>query len=76
MICEKISGFSDEIASLVTQQFQVLNKLGISYFEPRGIDGKNISELSDKEVAKLKEILGMCCSDRFFGRSAARGNPE
>lgn len=57
MIYEKISGFSDEIASSVTQQFQVLNKLGISYFEPRGIDGKNISELSDKEVAKLKEKM-------------------
>lgn len=57
MIYQKISGFSDEIASSVTQQFQVLNKLGISYFEPRGIDGKNISELSDEEVAKLKEKM-------------------
>lgn len=57
MIYQKISGFSDEIASSVTQQFQVLNKLGISYFEPRGIDGKNISELSDEEVAKLKDKM-------------------
>lgn len=31
--------------------------MGISYFEPRGIDGKNISTLSDEEVIKLKEKM-------------------
>lgn len=51
---EKISGFSDEIASDVTTQFEVLNKLGIKYFEPRGIDGKSIAELNDEEVMSLK----------------------
>ena len=39
-----ISGFSDEIDSNVVKQFEHLNKLGISYFEPRGIDGKNIAD--------------------------------
>ena len=34
----KISGFSDEIDKSITKQFEVLNKLGISYFEPRGVD--------------------------------------
>ena len=53
----KISGFSDEIDSAVDKQFEVLNKLGISYFEPRGIDGKNISRLTDEEVAGLKEKM-------------------
>lgn len=53
----KISGFSDEIAEDVETQFQVLQKLGIYYFEPRGIDGKNISALSDGEVAALKEKM-------------------
>lgn len=53
----KISGFSDEICEAVTTQFEVLNKLGIKYFEPRGIDGKNISNLSDAEVASLKEKM-------------------
>ena len=38
-------------------QFQVLNKLKIQYFEPRGIDGKNISELSEEEILKLKEKM-------------------
>jgi len=53
----KISGFSDEISSDVKTQFEVLNKLGIKYFEPRGIDGKNISILDDKEITELKELM-------------------
>lgn len=53
----KISGFSDEIHPSVDTQFRVLKKLGITYFEPRGIDGKNISELSDEEVASLREKM-------------------
>jgi len=53
----KISGFADEIDSAVLTQFEVLNKLGINYFEPRGIDGKNISKLTDEEVEQLKEKM-------------------
>lgn len=58
MAYDKISGFSDEIAVEADTQFQVLNKLGIRYFEPRGIDGKNISALSEDEVEALKEKMG------------------
>ncbi len=54
MLYEKISGFSDEIAPEIITQFEVLNKLGIKYFEPRGVNGKNISELTDEEVYELK----------------------
>ena len=54
MSYSRISGFSDEIDRGIVKQFTVLNKLGISYFEPRGVDGKNISELSDEEVKALK----------------------
>lgn len=53
----KISGFSDEIADSIEEQFQALNKLQISYFEPRGINGKNISTLNDQEVEELAEIM-------------------
>lgn len=49
-----ISGFSDEIAEDVDTQFRVLRKLGMGYFEPRGIDGKNIADLSDAELEGLK----------------------
>ena len=51
---EKISGFADEIAEDVDTQFRILKKLNIQYFEPRGIDGKNIADLSDDELFKLK----------------------
>ena len=54
MSYQKISGFSDEIAKDIVTQFEVLNKLNIQYFEPRGIDGKNISTLDDEEVLELK----------------------
>ena len=47
---DKISGFADEIAEDVDTQFRVLKKLDIRYFEPRGIDGKNIAALTDGEV--------------------------
>lgn len=57
MAYERISGFSDEIDAAVDKQFQVLNKLNIQYFEPRGIDGKNIADLSEEEVVKLKEKM-------------------
>ena len=53
----KISGFSDEIDKSIIKQFEALNKLGIKYFEPRGIDGKNISTLTDDEVKSLKEDM-------------------
>ena len=51
---KKLSGFSDEIASDINTQFEALEKLGMEYFEPRSVDGKNISELDDSEVLALK----------------------
>ena len=54
---KKISGFSDEIDKLIDEQFEVLNKLNIKYFEVRGVDGKNISTLSSDEVQTLKSKM-------------------
>lgn len=56
----KISGFSDEIAEDADTQFQVLQKLGIRYFEPRGIDGKSIADLDQEELAALKAKMKAC----------------
>lgn len=67
---QKISGFADEISASVDTQFEVLNKLGISYFEPRGIDGKNISVLSDEEVRQLKEKM-----DKWGIKISSIGSP-
>lgn len=51
------TGFSDEIDENIEKQFEHLNKLGINYFEPRGVNGKNISSLDDKEAEELKEVM-------------------
>ena len=53
----KISGFADEISEDTDIQFSTLNKLGISHVELRGIDGKNISKLSEEELAQADEKL-------------------
>ena len=52
-----VSGFSDEIDKMIVPQFTHISKLGVSYFEPRFVDGKNITELSDVEVAILKKLM-------------------
>lgn len=67
---DKISGFSDEIDSAIDVQFSVLNKLHISYFEPRGIDGKNISALSEKDALDLKAKM-----DQYGINASSIGSP-
>jgi len=60
-----ISGFSDEIDASVDVQFAYLKQLGITHFEPRGIDGKNITELTLDEARALKskmDAAGICVS--------------
>ena len=52
-----ISGFSDEIDSSIDIQFEGLNRLGIKYFEPRNIDGKNIADITLEEAKQLKEKM-------------------
>lgn len=49
-----ISGFSDEIDQDIDIQFSALNKMGISYFEPRGINGTGIADLTDEQLEDLK----------------------
>lgn len=65
-----ISGFADEIDKSVDIQFAVFNKLGIKYFEPRGINGKNISLLSLDEARKLKEKM-----DKANIKASSIGSP-
>ena len=70
MIYNKISGFSDEISSDIITQFEVLNKLGIKYYEPRFINEKNISELNDEEVIELKNKM-----DKYGIKASSIGSP-
>lgn len=65
-----LTGFADEIDSNTTVQFTEFNNLGISYYEPRGIDGKNISALSLDEARALKAKM-----DSFGIRASSIGSP-
>jgi len=52
-----ITGFADEISANFDEQIEGLKKLGIGYIEPRGIDGKNISALTEEEAKAVKAKL-------------------
>ncbi len=65
-----ISGFSDEISQDIKVQFEALNRMGISFFEPRGINGKNISKLTEEELYDLKEMM-----DQYGIRVSSIGSP-
>lgn len=67
---EKISGFSDEITEITKKQFEALKKFGIHYFEPRGIDGKNISTLTEAEMCDLKTLM-----DEYGIKVSSIGSP-
>lgn len=67
---QKMSGFSDEISANISEQFETLAKLGISYFEARGINGKNVSELTREEAFALRAEM-----DRKNIRVSSIGSP-
>ena len=52
-----LSAFSDEYADGLIEQCQALKGFGIDYMETRGVNGKNISTLTKKEVLEAKSIL-------------------
>ena len=51
------SAFADEAGSTLGEQISALKDNGISYIEPRSINGKGILELSDDELAEVKACL-------------------
>lgn len=52
-----ITGFADEIDPQMHKQYDLLKKLGISNIELRGVNGKNVSELTIDEAKALKTDL-------------------
>lgn len=52
-----LSAFADEYAASFDRQIEALHRLHIDFIEIRGVDGKNVSTLSDKEVADVKLAL-------------------
>ena len=53
----EISGFADEIAEDLNKQIEIIKKLGISYIEMRGVNGKPLVEYSLEEVKEIKKQL-------------------
>lgn len=52
-----LSAFADEYADGLKEQCEGLNKFGIEYIELRGVNGKNISTLTESEVKETKKTL-------------------
>lgn len=52
-----LSAFADEYADGLKEQCEALNKFGIEYIELRGVNGKNVSTLTESEVKETKRIL-------------------
>lgn len=53
----EITGFADEIAEDLKTQIKVIKKLGISYIEMRGVNGKSLVKYSLDEVKEIKKQL-------------------
>ena len=49
----KISGFCDEASTQIITQFETIKKLGVEFYEPRIVNDKNISYLTEEETAEL-----------------------
>ena len=52
-----LSAFADEYADSLKEQCEALNKFGIEHIELRGVNGKNVSVLTESEVKETKKIL-------------------
>jgi sugar phosphate isomerase/epimerase len=52
-----ISGFGDEIAAEPAEQLAVLRELGIQHLDLRGAWGRNVLDLSDDDVRRLRGSL-------------------
>ena len=50
----QLSGFSDEISPDFDKQMQVISQLGMKYIEIRGVDGKNITELTISITGRME----------------------
>ena len=55
----RISGFADEISADFEKQLEVLKRLGLSYMEIRGVNGKGIDTYEVSQVKEIKKSLDM-----------------
>lgn len=66
----RLSAFADEISPRLDEQIAVLRDEGIEYLDLRSVDGVNVLDLTDSQVAAIKETL-----DAEGVRVAAIGSP-
>ena len=52
----RLAAFADEADSRVEGQIEALKRNGIEYIELRGLDGKNISAISEEEAVKYAKM--------------------
>ena len=52
-----ISGFGDEICENFAQQLDIMASFGLNHIDPRGVNGKNISDLTADEAKAAKAVL-------------------
>ncbi len=65
-----LTGFSDEISPDIKEQLYYLNQFGIKYFEIRGVNDKNIADLTLEEARKVKSL-----ADGYGIRVSSIGSP-
>lgn len=53
----KLSAFADEADKTLSGQISALKENGISLLEIRGIDGKNVSDITNKEAEEIRKTL-------------------
>ena len=65
-----LSAFADESSPVLDEQIKALQEEGVSLIELRGVDGKNVSNLTLEEAAAVKAKL-----DAAGIRLSALGSP-
>ena len=65
-----LSAFADEASPVFTEQLEALKRHNIPLIEMRGVDGKNVMELTDEELSVVKEKM-----DAYGVQLSAVGSP-
>ena len=52
-----ISAFADEAGALFTKQIEMMEKCGVSCLEMRGVNGRNVSDMTREEVKCASQML-------------------
>ena len=58
-----LSAFADEAGTTLDEQIAALKRNGISYIEPRNINGKPILTLTDDELIEVKKVICVAQED-------------